>query len=204
LPPILCSRRPTMEHSSRFPVAHANHPKQKFCQCARLPVRTSAREQFYIFRSRKWIKSVRPHDAGKAAQHRIQFSESASDRRYKEQQTESVEQTAIDREMGEGRREVRRKLNKHLHDNTLLSAPSSAELQEQPTNTPFRRLEPGETYITTGPTIRIDFPKRGSVMYSSSKKCVNMFYTTRSPDSSVGSLTRPQVHKSPVPGRPGD
>lgn len=71
--------------------------------------------------------SVRPHDAGKAAQHRIQFSDSASDRRYKEQQTKSVEQTAIDREMGEGRREVRRKLNKHLHDNTLLSASSSAD-----------------------------------------------------------------------------
>ena len=93
--------------------------------CA-FPVRTSAREQFYIFRSRKWIKSVRPHDSGKAA-HRIHFGESASDRRYKAQQTESVEQTAIDREMGEGRREVRRKLNKHLHDNTLLSAPSSAD-----------------------------------------------------------------------------
>jgi len=102
--------------------------KKKFCQCARFPIRTSAREQFfYIFRSRKWIKSVRPHDTGKAAQHRIQFSESASHRRYKEQQTESVEQTAIDREMGEGRREVRRKFNKHLHDNTLLSAPSSAD-----------------------------------------------------------------------------
>ena len=121
-----CSWRPTMEHSSRFSVAHANHPKQKFCQCPRFPVRTSAREQFFLSWSRKWIKSVRPHDAGKADQQSIQFREYASDRRYKAQQTESVEQTAIDR-MSEGWRELRRMLNKHLHDNTLLSSPSSAD-----------------------------------------------------------------------------
>ena len=82
--------------------------------------------------------------------------------------------------------------------------PRQTELQRQPTSTPFWRLEPGETYIMTGPTILIDFPSWGSVMSSSNKKCVNTFYTTRSPDSSVGTVASPQVYKSPVPGRPRD